>query len=64
MSYAEVILATFTGFVAGAVFALVDVPIPAPPALAGVMGIVGIYLGYKIIEHFELIGAIANALPI
>ncbi|NHN40173.1 XapX domain-containing protein [Halorubellus sp. JP-L1] len=64
MNIAEIAFATTTGLVAGAVFALVDAPIPAPPALAGVMGIVGIYLGYKLVEHFDLVGAIANAIPL
>lgn len=56
------LLALLTGFVAGAVFAFVGVPIPAPPTVAGVLGIVGIYLGFKVIEHlgvgYDLLGAI------
>jgi XapX domain-containing protein len=44
---AQVVLALATGIVAGAVFAALEVPIPAPPNVAGVMGIVGIYLGFK-----------------
>jgi XapX domain-containing protein len=64
MNTTEVVLATVTGLIAGAVFALVDVPIPAPPALAGVMGIFGIYLGFKLVEHLNLVGAIADALPL
>jgi len=64
MSIAEVVLATLTGVIAGAVFALVDVPIPAPPALAGVMGIFGIYLGFKFVEYLDLVGAIADAIPL
>lgn len=47
-------LALLTGFLAGAVFALVGVPIPAPPTIAGVLGIVGIYLGFKSIEYVGL----------
>ncbi|WP_323676738.1 XapX domain-containing protein [Halorubellus sp. PRR65] len=64
MSIAEIVFATLTGLIAGAVFALVDAPIPAPPALAGVMGIVGIYVGFKLVEHFELVGAVADAIPL
>ncbi|MCX2839869.1 XapX domain-containing protein [Salinimicrobium sp. MT39] len=45
-----VILATLTGFLVGFLFALLKLPIPAPPALPGVMGIVGIYLGFKAFE--------------
>jgi XapX domain-containing protein len=47
---AQVVLALVTGLVAGAVFAALEVPIPAPPNVAGVMGIVGIYLGFKGVE--------------
>jgi XapX domain-containing protein len=47
---AQVLLALVTGLVAGAVFAAFEVPIPAPPNVAGVMGIVGIYLGFKGVE--------------
>lgn len=44
----EVVLALFSGVIVGFLFAMIRLPIPAPPALAGVMGIVGIYLGYKL----------------
>ncbi len=46
----EVIIALFTGLIVGFVFALLKLPIPAPPALAGVTGIIGIYLGFKIFQ--------------
>ncbi|MCP3033184.1 XapX domain-containing protein [Halobacillus sp. A1] len=45
----EVALALLAGFIVGAIFAAFKLPIPAPPALAGVAGIVGIYLGFKFI---------------
>ncbi|EGA64530.1 XapX domain-containing protein [Vibrio brasiliensis] len=52
----EVILATLAGFVVGVLFSAIKLPVPAPPVLAGVMGIVGVYLGgvtYQwIIERF------------
>ncbi|MDN3651995.1 XapX domain-containing protein [Thalassotalea ponticola] len=41
----EVILATVAGFVVGILFSFLKLPIPAPPVLPGVMGIVGVYLG-------------------
>lgn len=44
----ELLLALLTGGIVGFLFAWIRLPIPAPPALAGVMGIVGIYLGYKL----------------
>ena len=47
MTTTQIVLALLTGLIAGAAFAAIEVPIPAPPSLPGVMGIVGIYLGYK-----------------
>lgn len=44
------LLALFTGSLVGAIFAFFKLPIPAPPALPGVAGIVGIYLGFKLIN--------------
>ncbi|MET3699056.1 XapX domain-containing protein [Bacillus oleivorans] len=44
----EVILALLTGFIVGIIFAGFRLPIPAPPAFAGVSGIIGIYLGFKV----------------
>ncbi|MGJ7920701.1 XapX domain-containing protein [Neobacillus sp. LXY-4] len=40
-------LSLITGFLVGFIFALFKLPIPAPPALAGITGIVGIYLGFQ-----------------
>jgi len=42
----EVIMALLAGFVLGVIFCRLKLPVPAPPTLAGVMGIVGIFLGY------------------
>lgn len=39
-----------TGLIVGLFFALLKLPIPAPTAFAGVIGIVGIYIGYIIIK--------------
>lgn len=44
-------LALCTGFLAGAAFAAVGAPIPAPPTTAGVLGIVGIYLGFRAVDY-------------
>lgn len=43
-------LSTLTGIVCGMVFRLLKLPLPAPPVLSGVVGIVGIYLGGVIID--------------
>lgn len=40
------------GVVVGLLFGRLGLPIPAPPALAGVLGIVGIYLGFKLAGMF------------
>ncbi|TYT63044.1 XapX domain-containing protein [Natrialba swarupiae] len=54
MSTQITILALLTGLLTGALFRFLNIPIPAPPELPGVMGIIGIYVGYKIIDHFEV----------
>ncbi|HIF9094371.1 TPA: XapX domain-containing protein [Photobacterium damselae] len=41
----EVMVATVAGFAVGIFFSALKLPIPAPPVLSGVMGIVGVYLG-------------------
>lgn len=49
------LLALMAGTLAGAMFYAVDLPVPAPPNVAGLLGIVGLYLGYfwlpKLINH-------------
>lgn len=54
MSTQLAVLALLTGLVTGALFRMLTIPIPAPPELPGVMGIVGIYLGYKVIDYFDV----------
>ncbi|HET7628676.1 MAG TPA: DUF1427 family protein [Bacillales bacterium] len=41
-------VALMTGFIVGFIFALLKLPIPAPPALPGIAGIIGIYLGFQV----------------
>lgn len=52
----EILLALLVGFVVGVIFSACKLPLPSPPVLAGVVGIVGIYLGGQawkmIIERF------------
>ena len=50
MSWVVSLLALSTGIIAGGAFGLAGVPIPAPPELAGVLGIVGIFIGYRLVE--------------
>ncbi|SMO68144.1 XapX domain-containing protein [Melghirimyces algeriensis] len=44
------VLSVLTGLIVGFLFAWLRLPIPAPNALPGVLGIIGIYLGYKLFE--------------
>ena len=51
---AELFLAILAGFLVGIIFSAIKLPLPAPPVLAGILGIVGIYLGgatWKIIAE-------------
>ncbi len=52
----EVFLALLAGVIVGVVFKFMKLPLPAPPVLPGVIGIVGVYLGGIaggwILQHF------------
>jgi XapX domain-containing protein len=41
----EIGLALLAGIIVGFVFKIIKLPLPAPPVLAGIIGILGIYLG-------------------
>lgn len=60
----DIVLALLTGTVIGGLFRFLDIAIPAPPNLAGVMGIVGLFLGYKIVDHFGWSVDVVSALGI
>jgi XapX domain-containing protein len=40
-----------TGVMTGMVFSFMKLPIPAPTAFAGIMGIVGIFAGYALVAY-------------
>ena len=47
------ILASFiTGLLLGAIYTILKLPLPAPTAFAGIMGIVGVYAGYVCVTYF------------
>ena len=46
----QVLISTVTGLIVGGLFSILNLPIPAPPTLSGIMGIVGIYLGFLLIN--------------
>lgn len=48
----DLLLSTGTGAIVGFIFAFLKLPIPAPPAIQGIMGIIGIFLGYQIYKMF------------
>ena len=48
------LFALVTGLLTGALFRFVHVPIPAPPELPGVLGIVGIFLGYQLVDALDV----------
>lgn len=54
MNLIIVALSVLTGAVVGGLFAYLGVPVPAPPTLAGVAGIVGIFLGYRVIDALDV----------
>jgi XapX domain-containing protein len=62
MSNVVTALAFLTGLLTGALFAYLEIPIPAPPSIAGVLGIVGIYTGFKLVgwsgRSFDLLRAL------
>ncbi len=48
----QIILAFTVGAIVGGVFSFFKLPLPAPPTIAGIMGILGLFCGYMIISHF------------
>lgn len=47
----DIIKSLLTGAVVGIIFSLLKLPIPAPNAIAGIAGIIGIFVGYIIIKY-------------
>ncbi|MCY9667652.1 DUF1427 family protein [Paenibacillus alginolyticus] len=48
----ELLLSLGAGFIIGILFKVLKLPLPAPPVLSGILGIVGIYAGGKLMELF------------
>lgn len=46
----EIFMSLLAGFIVGLIFAFLRLPIPAPPVFSGLMGIAGIFLGYKVFQ--------------
>ncbi|MFN9954786.1 MAG: XapX domain-containing protein [bacterium] len=47
----EIFLTTLVGPVVGGIFSAFKLPIPAPPVFAGLMGIVGLWIGYALVTR-------------
>jgi XapX domain-containing protein len=41
----ELVLSVLAGIIMGVIFKFMRLPLPAPPVLAGVLGIFGVYFG-------------------
>ncbi|UHQ98602.1 DUF1427 family protein (plasmid) [Natrinema zhouii] len=54
MNTKKLVLAILAGFVVGAGFTALQIPSPVPPNFAGLIGIVGIYLGYVVVERLDI----------
>lgn len=46
------LLAILTGAAAGAVFGFLRLPVPAPPSVVGVLGILGLWAGYTLAQQW------------
>lgn len=44
------LLALAAGALVGAVFGFLRLPVPAPPSVAGILGIVGLAVGYGLVQ--------------
>ena len=47
----DIFMTTLVGAIVGGVFSAFKLPIPAPPVFAGLMGIVGLWIGYAIVTR-------------
>jgi len=52
MDIRQILLSLLTGIILWGVFTLLKLPLPAPNVLAGIVGIVGIYLWYLLVNYF------------
>lgn len=48
----DILMTTLVGAIVGGVFSAFKLPIPAPPVFAGLMGIVGLWIGYAAVMRF------------
>jgi len=48
----DAILALVGGLVVGVIFSAAKLPLPAPPTLPGLLGAVGMFIGYQLLSIF------------
>lgn len=48
----DILLSLMAGLFVGILFSVLKLPIPAPPVLSGIMGIVGVWLGSVVYIEF------------
>lgn len=48
----DILFAVITGLVVGLTFSALKLPLPAPPVLPGVLGIIGIYVGGQLYQNY------------
>ncbi|MFX3623337.1 MAG: XapX domain-containing protein [Ectobacillus sp.] len=49
----EILLSLLAGLIVGVLFSFAKLPIPAPPTLSGILGIIGVYAGYQLVLFFK-----------
>jgi len=49
----EAILALLGGLLVGVIFSAVKLPLPAPPTLPGILGAVGMFMGYQLFQLWK-----------
>ncbi len=47
----ELLMSTLAGFIIGAIFTAIKLPIPAPPVLSGCVAILGVWGGHQVVLH-------------
>jgi XapX domain-containing protein len=47
----DIFMTTLVGAMVGGIFSAFKLPIPAPPVFAGLMGIVGLWIGYALVTR-------------
>ncbi len=49
----EIFKSLIAGGICGVIFSAASLPIPAPPVFSGVVGIIGVYVGYVLVQRIR-----------